>query len=742
MRRLFGISGMACGGCARGLERQIGRLEGVSAVGVHHLTASMLVDWNAERLSVDAIASAVSRAGYRLIDRHRPEELSAILTADISRLSLRLAVAVMSGMWSMALAVVLYVSVLDPEVAWWIALGSGLLATPVVAWAGAGIFWMAARSIRLRAPGMDLMIALGAGGAFLLSIVSLASGSSHVYFDTATMLVTLLLIGRLVDLLTRRSAIDALKALEETSVETVVRRTSAGDETIPGTEIEIGENVIVDAGSIIGVDGIIHEGQSLINRAVLTGESRAMPVGIGQRVEAGSINLQRRIVVAVDRSYGDRDLDRMGGAIALELAQRGTAASRADRIAGVLSWGIPSLALATVAAAPLAGVAVTDSIVRGLTVLAAACPCALSIAAPLAQARAAGIAAKFGLRLRDPVAFEALARPATIVFDKTGTLTAGRPSVVTVEPAPGWTGDEVLRLAARAETGIDHPLAHAIVAHHGREEGTGGTRHERGVEADDAKGRRISVHGAERDDGLTTLAVRLDGILIGTLGLADAATAEACSTVARLQETGIAIWIASGDAAGPTRRVAAALGIPAGRVRHGCTPIEKAELVKAEPEPVLFVGDGVNDAPALAAANCGISVSGAHSAAAQTAGVVIIHGGIGRLVAAIDLARHTASITQQNLGLALIYNAVAIPFAISGMLSPSIAALAMLASSLSVGINSLRLRSVAQKRPVSSASNALSERLEREADRGYETDRPTASSSGPSSATRSETAVR
>lgn len=700
LRRLFGVSGMACGGCARGLERQICQLDGVRAVGVHHLTASMLVDWDEGRLSIGDINAAVSRAGYRLIDRHRPEELSAILAADISRISLRLAVAVMSGMWSMALALVLYVSVLDPDVAWWIATASGVLALPVVFWSGAGIFWMAVRSIRLRAPGMDLLIALGAGGTFLLSIVSLASGSSHVWFDTATMLITLLLVGRLVDLLTRRSTIDTLKALEDTSVETAVRRNSAGDETVPGTAIEIGDSVVIDAGSIIGVDGIIQEGQSLINRAVLTGESRAIPAGVGQRVEAGAINLQSRIVVTVDRSYGDRDLDRMGGAIALELAQRGSTASRADRIAAVLSWGIPGLALATVVAAPIAGVAATDALLRGLTVLAAACPCALSIAAPLAQARAAGVAAKLGLRLRDPVAFEALARPATVVFDKTGTLTAGRPSVVTVEAAPGWTGEEVLRLAARAETGIDHPLAHAIVARHGREEGSGGTRRERGAEANDAEGRRIGVYGADRDDGFTTLAVRLEGIVIGTLGLADAATAEARSTVTRLQKAGIAIWIASGDAAGPTLGVADALGIPAARVRHGCTPMEKAELVKAGPGPVLFVGDGVNDAPALAAADCGISVSGAHSAAAQTAGVVIVHGGIGRLIDAIDLSRRTVSITHQNLGLAIGYNLIAVPFAVTGLLSPSMAALAMLASSSSVALNSLRLkRSLATPSP-------------------------------------------
>jgi P-type E1-E2 ATPase len=682
---------MACGGCARGLERQIGRLEGVTAVGVHHLTASMLVEWDAQRLSVDDIAEAVSRAGYRLIDRHKPEELSAILSADISRLSLRLAVAVMSGMWSMALAVVLYVSVLDPVVAWWIALGSGLLALPVVFWAGAGIFWMAFRSIRLRAPGMDLLIALGAGGAFVLSIVSLASGSSHVYFDTATMLITLLLIGRLVDLFTRRSAIDALKALEDTSVRMVVRRTATGDEAIPAEEIEIGDRIVVDAGSIIGMDGEIFDGQSLINRAVLTGESRAIPVEIGHRVEAGSINLQRRILVTVDRAFGDCDLDRMGGAIALEVAQKGTAASQADQLAAALSWAIPCLAFATVTVLPTSGIAWTEAVVRGLTVLAAACPCALSIAGPLAQARAASIAASCGLRLRDPVAFEALANPATAIFDKTGTLTGGHPTVVAVSAAEGWTEDEVLRLAACAETGIDHPLARAIVARHGREEGTGGTRLDRGAEALDRDGRSITVCSVGGDDDLTWLAVSLDDEPIGKLGLADVQTDEALSTVNRLSQMNIDVWIASGDAAGPTLRIAAALGIPPQQAVYGSSPADKVELLKGVAGPVLFVGDGVNDAPALAAADCGVSVAGAHGAAAQTADLVIVKGGIAQLMAGIALSRRMMGVARQNIGLAIVYNLIAVPVAIAGVLTPSMAALAMLASSFSVAGNSLRL---------------------------------------------------
>lgn len=689
---------MACGGCARGLERHVSRLPGVNSVGVHHLTASILIDWDGPRLSIADITLAVSAAGYTLIDRHRPDELSAIMSADISRLSLRLAVAVMSGMWSMALAIVLYVTVLDPSAAWWVAFGSGILALPVIVWSGAEFFWMAFRSIRLRTPGMDLLVALGAGGAFLLSCFSLFAGSSHVYFDTATMLITLLLIGRLVDLMTRQSAIEALKALEGISLETVVRRSPAGDQSVPATESGIGDKIVVDAGSTIGMDGVIEEGESLVNRAVLTGESRAIKVCVGQRVEAGSINLQHRIVVAIDRRYGDRDIDRMGGAVALELAQRGATTSRAEEIAATLSWSIPCLALITAIALPIAGISATESAIRGLTILAAACPCALSIAGPLAQARAAGIAATCSLRLRDPIAFSALARITTAIFDKTGTLTTGRPTVVEVHPSEGWTQDEILRLAARAETGIDHPLARAIVARHGREEGKGGTRRERSAEGSDWDGRRITVSGLNTNDGLTSLAVTLDGELVGRLSVADAPTDEARMTVHRLRDSNIDVWIASGDAVGPTMKVAAELGIPARRAVFGCTPADKVELIKAVPGPVLFVGDGVNDAPGLVAADCGVSVAEAHGAAAQTADVVIVKGGISQLLTAIALSSRMGTIAKQNLVLAMAYNLTAVPFAITGILTPSMAALAMFASSLSVALNSFRLKLLPQTR--------------------------------------------
>lgn len=657
---------------------------------MHHLTATALVDWDESRLSVEDIGRAVGSAGYRLIERHRPEELSALLANDMRRLSLRLAVAVMAGMWSMALSIVLYVSSLDPDTAWWVAFGAGVLALPVI-WAGRGIFWMALRSIRLRTPGMDLLIAVGSTGAFAASVAALAQGSSHVYFDTATMLVTLLLAGRLLDTATRRSTIEALNALQSSSPETAMVLSPDGPRETVLPLIGIGAQVMVDAGAAIGMDGIVVSGESAVDRSVLTGESIPVAVAPGKRVEAGTVNLERRLVLAVDRMHGDRDIDRMGGAVALEIARRGSIASAADRIAGILAWAIPALALATFVLTPAFGVSAAEAALRALAVLAGACPCALSIASPLAQARATGIAAGHGIRIREPGAFETLARVRTAIFDKTGTLTQGAPEVTGVVPAPGRTEAELLAAAARAETGVLHPLAKAVIARHGSEVGTGGVRLPRGALAQDESGRMVSVSGSADDDGATRLIVMRDGEALGTLDLADLPRSEAAAVVASLSATSVDVLIATGDSKGPAVAVASALGLKAGQIRFGCTPQEKATLVARSERPVLFVGDGVNDAPALAAADCGVSVANAHSAAAQTADVAIVRGGIDQIGTAIALACRTVRVSRRNIVLALVYNALVVPFAVTGLVSPAMAALAMLLSSVSVSLNSVKL---------------------------------------------------
>lgn len=692
-RQLFGIEGLACAGCARGLEGRLQSLPGVRAAGVHYLTASALIDWDEARTGPDDLAAATRQAGYRMAPRHRPEEVSNAMGREIHRLGIRLAVAVFAGMWSMVPALVIYFTALPPDVAWWLALASGIFAVPVVFWAGSGILWMGWRSVLLRTPGMDLLISLGALAAFAVSLWSLMQGRAEVWFDTATMLMTLLLFGRLVDTATRRSAVDALRAMEETAPETALVETGAGWRERPCAEIPVGARIAVDAGAPVSMDGVVLSGDSRINRAVLTGETALVAVGPGDRVEAGALNLGRRLVLRVERAHGDREIDRMGGAIALEIARRGTRPTAPDRWAALLSLAIPALAGLTVLVALAMGLGPQTALLRGLTLLVAACPCALSIALPLVQMRAAEAAAGQGMRLRDPDAFAALAHLRGIVFDKTGTLTTGRPEVAELRPADGIDAPRLLELAARAETGISHPIARAIIAAHGAEVGVGGTRLPRGAEAEDGAGRLIEVAGSGQPDaqGRTWLTVRRDGQELGRIALADTLRPEARSVLDGLRAQGIALHMATGDGAPAAMALAARLGLPAGAVSHDCTPAEKAELLRGLPPPVAFVGDGVNDGPALAAADCGISVAEAHSAAAQTAAVVVTSGGLTRVAEAVGLSRRTGRIARQNLVLALVYNGLMLPAAASGAIGPALAAAAMLASSVSVVLNSQRL---------------------------------------------------
>lgn len=697
MRRLFALDGLACAGCARGLERHLRAIPGVRSAGVHFLTSSALIDWDDTRLSPPDIEKAVRRAGYRLIARHRPEQLDAMLAANIQALSVRLAVAVVAGMWSMGLALVLYLGDLPAGTAWWVAAGSGLFALPVVLWSGGPFLWMAARSLRLRTPGMDLLVSTGALGAMILSVASLARGESDVYFDGATMLITLLLLARLVEAWTRRGALTALTAMEAAAPETALRIGNVAANTapsrVPCQDLNLGDLIRVDAGEVVAMDGIVVAGESRINRAAMTGESRSAFLCPRDRVEAGVVNLSRRIDLRIDRAFGDRDIDRMGGAIAVEIAQRGETQDLTDRMAASLSLAIPALAAATALGGLVAGLPGPTAATRALTVLVGACPCALSLAAPLVHLQAARLAALRGVRIRSPGAFERLARARSAVFDKTGTLTAGHLSVETVAPASGWTASEVLRLAALAETGIVHPIAAAIVAAHGGEAGPGGTRHPRGVEVVLPDGRRVEVMTLQDDrtrDDLTRVDVRVDGVSAGTLALCDTVRADAAEALDELADRGLAIRVATGDGPGPAFALAARLGIAGGHVSHSMTPADKVRFLRGQPRPVLFVGDGVNDGPALAAADCGLSVAGAHPAAVGTADLVVAEGqGLGAIIAAIDLSRATRSAIHLNIALSVAYNILAVPAAMVGLLTPGLAALLMAGSSLVVIAGSL-----------------------------------------------------
>ncbi|MDZ4054706.1 MAG: cation transporter, partial [Phenylobacterium sp.] len=292
-RQLFAVDGLWCGGCARGLEKRLRAINGVRDAGVHYVTASALVQWDADRCNAATVSACVRQAGYRLLERSDPQTIRLRLDREVRSLTLRLVVAIAFGMWSMACAGVLYLDPgLSPAVAWWIALASGVLAAPVILFSGAGIGRMAARSIRLRAPGLDLLISLGVVGSVATSALALARGGAQVYFDTATMLVTLLVLARLIETHVRRNATDATLALGRLFDDTAERRDGAGGwEPVACDQLAIGDVVQVRAGGVSTVDGVVVSGRSAVDTAILTGESGASAVGVGDRIAAGTVNL-------------------------------------------------------------------------------------------------------------------------------------------------------------------------------------------------------------------------------------------------------------------------------------------------------------------------------------------------------------------------------------------------------------------------------------------------------------------
>lgn len=333
---------------------------------------------------------------------------------------------------------------------------------------------------------------------------------------------------------------------------------------------------------------------------------------------------------------------------------------------------------------------VWTGIAYALAVAVVICPCALTIAQPLAHLRAVAWGAREGLQIADPGQLDALAGMRSAVLDKTGTLTMGDLRVAVVTPAPGWTEEEILKLAGAAETGIDHPIARAIVAAAGGETSLGGGRQCRAAISTEREV-VVQTSSAMSAEARMLLDVVVAGEQAGTIALDDKIDPAAAAMMRWFHDHGIARRLATGDAEAPALTVAAAVGLSAQEVAAGCTPADKADQVRAFVGPVLVVGDGINDAPALAAADCSVTVVRAHAAATAMADIAIVQGGLSRIAVAIRIARRTRSVVEQNIALAIGYNLITVPIALAGGMTPLIAAIAMTASSAAVSLNALRV---------------------------------------------------
>jgi Cu+-exporting ATPase len=614
------------------------------------------------------------------------------------------------------------------------------LATPAVAWGGAPFFARGWASLRPWRPNMFTLIALGTGAALAASLAALlapgafpaamrdAHGRVPVYFEAAAVIVTLVLLGQVLELRARERTGDAIRALLKLAPKTARRVTDDGDEDVPLERVAPGNRLRVRPGEAVPVDGTVLSGESAVDESMITGEPMPVAKTRGASVTAGTVNGTGSFVMRADAVGRNTLLARIVALVAD--AQRTRAPSQ--RVADAVSaWFVP----AVVACAALAAIAWlafgpeprgAHGLVAAVSVLIIACPCALGLATPMSIMVATGRGARAGVLFRDAEALELLARVDTLLVDKTGTLTEGKPALASVLPAEGVREAELLGIAAALERGSEHPLAAAILAGaaargiappatQGFEAHTGlgvrGTVNDADCALGNAalmRGRGVDVAPLRaraeelRRAGQTVMFAARGGQLLGLIGVADPIKPGAAEAIAALQHEGVRIALVSGDQRATAEFVAKQLDI--GEVVAEVLPQQKLDVVRERQrrgERVAMAGDGVNDAPALAAANVGIAMGAGADVALRSAGVTLVRGELAALVRARRLSRATRANIRQNLFWAFAYNALGIPLAAGALypltgalLSPMIAAAAMSLSSVSVIANALRLRSV------------------------------------------------
>jgi Cu+-exporting ATPase len=611
------------------------------------------------------------------------------------------------------------------------------LATPVVLWAGAPFFARGWRSLVTRNLNMFTLIAMGTGVAWAYSVVATLApqafppafrdmhGEVAVYFEAAAVITVLVLLGQVLELRAREKTSGAIRALLGLAPKTARRITAHGDEDVALDAIVVGDRLRVRPGEKIPVDGVVMQGRSSVDESMVTGESMPVSKTEGAHVIGGTVNQSGGLVLRAEKIGRDTMLSRIVDMVARAQRSRAPIQRLADQVAG---WFVP----AVIAAAVLAFAAwatfgpeprFTFGLVAAVTVLIIACPCALGLATPMSIMVGIGRGAHAGILIRDAQALEQLESVDTLVIDKTGTLTEGRPKVVAVIPAAGVDENELLRLAASVERGSEHPLARAILD----------AAQQRGLALSDVsdfdspsgKGASATVDGKEvalgnamlmrglnvvtealdgaaeraRQDGATAIFIAIDGRATGVIAIADPIKPSAQAALRTLREDGLRIVMLTGDNVTTANAVAKTLQID--EIEAGVLPERKSEVVqrlRGEGRRVAMVGDGVNDAPALAAADIGIAMGGGTDVAIESAGITLLTGDLMGLVRARQLSRATMRNIRQNLAFAFLYNAAGVPIAAGALyplfgilLSPMVGAAAMALSSVSVIANALRL---------------------------------------------------
>lgn len=713
------VEGMTCASCVNRVEKALRKVEGVQAASVNLATETATII--APGITPDALIQAIARAGYHaVVDVPFAEAQAAAPTTTNEGMHLLLAAALSVPLLAPMLLMPLGIHWALPAWAQW------LLATPVQFWLGARFYRAGWGALRAGSGNMDLLVALGTSAAYGLSLYHMLHGTlepagTPLYFETSAVVITLILLGKWLEARAKRQATDAIRALQALRPATARVLRDGIEVDVPIAQVHVGDRVVIRPGERVPVDGIVEEGSSHCDESLLTGESLPIAKGQGDRVTGGAVNGEGQLRVRTTAVGAESVLARIVRLVEDAQAKKAPIQRIVDKVSAIFVPVVVSIAGVTLLGWGLTSGHWESALLNAVAVLVIACPCALGLATPTAVMAGTGVAAKAGILIKDVEALEETRRLQTIAFDKTGTLTEGKPVVMQLFPLQG-SAETVLQLAAALQSGSEHPLAHAVlesakqqgvhwpqasaiaaVAGRGiqgqiatQQFALGHARWMQELGVDLAHGQAAAEAASQAGWTQSWLAENTGSgwVAVGLLAFGDAPRTQAREAVAELNALGLRTLMLSGDNHPAALAIATQVGIAEGDVRAEMLPANKLETIRTlvAQAPTGMVGDGINDAPALAAANVGFAMGSGTDVAMHAAGITLMRSDPRLVADAIDISRRTVRKIHQNLFWAFIYNVIGIPLAALGMLDPMVAGAAMAASSVSVVSNALLLR--------------------------------------------------